>query len=494
MKRLLAFVLCILMILPLVSCASSLPTEDDGVAEETKTLEKNTEKETEEDPYAITKDPIPLPEGNCVGYARVDVTPRQFPVSISSGMTGESALDPLYLTVVAFSDGEKAALLIAADLKGSGGDFLTKLTDAIREVSGITSEYVFLNATHNHNAPSTGSDSVNNIIWSAMMLKRAKWAVRQALKDLSPAKAEIGVADTTGFAFVRRYICEDGSLQGIHHQFTTGSPAVKHETEADPALQAIRFTREGKKDIVMVNWQAHAAHAANSIKNAVTADFINEFRSGAEEEYGIHFAYYNGASGNINLSTKFPEKKAVSGGYKAVGTALVGKLGEALANMEEVQLGKVGALATKVECQVRKDDPARLAEAQLCNSANAKDKERLLKEYRFQSKYEASYMVARSGYGKTQKVPVSAISFGELGFAANACEMFDTNGMEVKSASPFKMTFMCAYTNGGYGYIPSTFAFSRGGYEVDTTRYVQGTGEALAQELVRLLNELHSAS
>ena len=72
--------------------------------------------------------------------------------------------------------------------------------------------------------------------------------------------------------------------------------------------------------------------------------------------------------------------------------------------------------------------------------------------------------------------------------------MFDTNGMEVKQASPFKMTFMCAYTNGGNGYIPSSYAFSRGGYEVDTTRYVQGTGEALANELIRLLNTLHSAS
>ena len=72
--------------------------------------------------------------------------------------------------------------------------------------------------------------------------------------------------------------------------------------------------------------------------------------------------------------------------------------------------------------------------------------------------------------------------------------MLDTNGMEVKQGSPFKMTFMCAYTNGSNGYIPSTFAFSRGGYEVDTTYFVQGTGEALAQELVRLLSELHSAS
>lgn len=494
MKRLLALLLCIATILSLMAC-SSAAIESEEVETEEKTEKTAEEKPAKkEDPYAITTDPIPLPEGTCVGYTKVDVTPEQFPVHISSGMSGEKALDPIYFTVVAFSDGETAALMIGTDLKGMGGDFYTKCTKAIEEVSGIPKTHVFLNATHNHNAPAHNSTAVANIRWQALALKRLKWAVREALMDLSPATAEIGHADTTGFAFVRRYICEDGSLQGIHHKITTGSPAVKHETEADPDLQVIRFTREGKKDVVMVNWQAHAAHAANDIKDAVTADFIKEFRDGSEEKYDILFAYYNGASGNLNFSTKFPELKAVSGGYRAVGTALVGKLGEALDNMEPVNLGKVGALASTVDGVIRKDDPARLAEAQICNSANEKDRQRLLDQYGFQSKYEANYMVARSNSKSPRKLPVSAISFGELGFAANGCEMFDTNGQEVKAASPFKMTFVCGYTNGSNGYMPSTFAFSRGGYEVDTTYFVQGTAELLVAELVNLLTTLHSAS
>ena len=494
MKRLLAFVLYILMVLPLFGCASSLTSSETAPAEETKTEVKKTEKDKKEDPYAITEDPIPLPAGSCVGYSRVDVTPEQYPIYISSGMNAEKALDPIYFTVVAFSDGETAALMIGMDLKGMGGDFYKKCTDAIEAVSGIPASHVFLNATHNHNAPAHNGTGVANIRWQALCLKRLKWAVRDALKDLSPATAEIGHADTTGFAFVRRYICEDGSLQGIHHAITTGSPAVKHETEADPDLQIIRFTRQGKDPVVMANWQAHAAHAAISIKNAVTADFIKEFRDGAEAQFGVKFAYYNGASGNLNFSTKFPELKAVNGDYRKIGEALVDKMGEALKNMEPVNLGKVGALASTVDGVIRKDDPARLAEAQICNSANEKDRERLLKQYGFQSKYEANYMVARSNSSSPRKLPVSAISFGELGFAANSCEMFDTNGMEVKAASPFKMTFVCGYTNGSNGYMPSSFAFTRGGYEVDTTYFVQGTAELLAQEMVNLLTTLHSAS
>ena len=33
--------------------------------------------------------------------------------------------------------------------------------------------------------------------------------------------------------------------------------------------------------------------------------------------------------------------------------------------------------------------------------------------------------------------------------------MFDTNGTQLRSASSFKMTFSCAYTNGSKSYMPS---------------------------------------
>ncbi|MBP3685831.1 MAG: hypothetical protein J6J21_02255, partial [Clostridia bacterium] len=39
----------------------------------------------------------------------------------------------------------------------------------------------------------------------------------------------------------------------------------------------LRFDRGEKKDIVMINWQAHAAQAVNDIKNAISADYILAF-------------------------------------------------------------------------------------------------------------------------------------------------------------------------------------------------------------------------
>lgn len=489
MKRLMLLSLFLLISLFCVNCAAVPSETEPSKPAQTESTQINTESSepTEEVPAF----PPVLPAGFSAGYARTDITPESYPVVIASNMTGKKAADPLFATCVAISDGENIALLVSLDLKGVSGKFLESSMAAIVEATRVPKEYIFLNATHNHNAPLINSGKYNNAKWQKRCVEQITIACQEAILDLSPAEAYTGTADTKGFAFVRRYLCEDGSLQGIHHSIITGSPVKQHETEADSTLQAIRFTRgNDKKDIVMINWQAHAAHAANSYKDIVTADFIKQFRNGVEEQYDIHFAYYNGASGNINFSTKFKELKLYSS-YVEVGKALVGKLGEALKNMEKVETGEVKAVTGSVTGVVRKDDPQRVVNAQKCNPLTGSEKDRLMKLYGFQSKYEVSSICSRAAKPEDQTIPLSAISCGDLAFAAASYEMFDTSGMEVKDNSPFKMTFICAYTNGQHGYMPSAFAFPHGGYEVDVSWFVEGTAELCVSELLSLLNAIH---
>ena len=115
-------------------------------------------------------------------------------------------------------------------------------------------------------------------------------------------------------------------------------------------------------------------------------------------------------------------------------------------------------------------------------------------KYGFDSHYEPAFIVTRSRLGETVDVPLTAISFGEIAFAAFPYEMFDTNGKQVRDGSPFKTTFICSLTNGAMGYVPSAYAFPHGTYEVLACAYVPGTGEQISGELVKMLNECKSAS
>ena len=106
--------------------------------------------------------------------------------------------------------------------------------------------------------------------------------------------------------------------------------------------------------------------------------------------------------------------------------------------------------------------------------------------------YVCSAYRLHNGKDGVLDIPISAVSMGDVGFVSAPYEMFDANGVQIKEGSNFKMTFVCAYANGDYGYIPSSLAHSHGGYEVFSCCFVQGTGEALADKMISMLNELQN--
>jgi len=89
----------------------------------------------------------------------------------------------------------------------------------------------------------------------------------------------------------------------------------------------------------------------------------------------------------------------------------------------------------------------------------------------------------------SKTIELNTILIGDISFVTVPDEIFDTNGTYVKNNSPSKMTFVLELTNGSYGYIPSEYAYEYGCYEADTTNFVKGSGEAVADELLDMLSE-----
>ena len=87
---------------------------------------------------------------------------------------------------------------------------------------------------------------------------------------------------------------------------------------------------------------------------------------------------------------------------------------------------------------------------------------------------------------------ISVLSIGNVGFVMTPYEMFDTNGMEIKTGSPFPMTFVLTCTNDSLVYVPSALGYQIGGYEVHQARLVPGSGEELAQQYIIMLQEVYS--
>ena len=483
MKRIPALLLAAITLLSLCACSSSLATEETKTAEET--VEAKTE-EKKDDEKEIT-----YPDTFAVGYAMGDIT--SFPISMYDA-TAESVHDPLNLTCVALSDGEGGvALIMTADLKGMNRNVFERCTSIIEKNFGIKPENVMISATHTHSAPTVSSGGDANMTrFLSKLYKQLPVIVKEALLDLDELETcYTGKGTAKSIAFVRRYLQPDGTYK------THGNKSsVKHETDADPELRTIRFDRKNKKDVLMVNFQTHYGGATGLYPAQVSADFVAPFRDAAEKELDCLFAYYSGAGGNINFNSPIPGEKIYATFPETI-PAFMDATNMALDAEKEAKVGTIRSAFKWHTEPIRKDPAERVKQAQEVVEAGRDTAEgkALIAKYGFLNKYEPGSIVSRNtSYGETLDVPLSAIAFGDIAFTAFPYEMFDTNGKECRDGSPYDMTFVLSLAGGGYGYIPSAFAYPHGGYEVSICRFTEGCGEAFVATMLDLLNQCKNAA
>ncbi len=475
MKRLFVLLIAFVMLLSCVSCSSSLDAAETGTSEETATA-GNTNKK----PSSSQKDEeveITYPQGFSAGYARGDITPS-VELTIYDG-TANTTNDPLYVSCTAVCDGEQAALLMTLDLKGIGQSLADKTIEMIERKFGIGRDYVIMSATHTHSAHTATTGGTDNMVrWTAQWYKQVEQTVRAALLDLAPAEAYVGNKVTENIAFVRRYKLANGKYQTNP---SAEDKPVEHESEADNSLRTIRFERGDKKDILLMNFQTHYGLYVR----AYSADFVGYLRKWAESEMDVHFAYYSGASGNLNMTDRLGNASEKMESVKKMWT--VAK--EAVAAEKKVNTGKVCGASNKYEARVGQDSEEDIRIAREIDSASdEKYKSDLMAKYKISSVRWVQGVVNRAALGKTHNIPFHAISFGDIAFSTSPIEQFDENAKAVRENSPFEMTFTCSLTNGSNGYVPTAKAFPHGGYEVLVCRYAEGSGEEFANEQIRLLN------
>jgi hypothetical protein len=79
---------------------------------------------------------------------------------------------------------------------------------------------------------------------------------------------------------------------------------------------------------------------------------------------------------------------------------------------------------------------------------------------------------------------------GDIAFVGFGGEVFNDIGKAIKSASPFRQTFIFTHCNGAAGYVPTQSSYTEGGYEVQSSSFAPGAGERLVEETLRRLREL----
>lgn len=468
MKKLLSVILCILMIVSMAACSGDAP-------EQTSTSPTTTAPES----------------AFSVGFGRVCITPA-LGVSLQgyanpAERLATTVLDDLYVTCIAFQDeAGTQALVFTVDNIRTEPKIANSVRRAIEKELGVPESNIFYCATHSHNTQDSGAYDAKG---------SALEAARLALEDLAPAQMYMTTGRTENLNFVRHYIMDDGSVVGDNYGIEKGKKYVGHTTEVDNEFQLLKFTREGKKDIVMMNWQAHPVAASEGGKSTgISADYVGICRNTIEEKLDCLFSYHNGAAGNISTSTRMPSER-VAASYNETGKLLANTAYNALKNLTEVEPGLIQTNNSVFTGKIRQTTPEFLAGISAFQDviANGGTVEQAIiaSNYTVHSVYAISAANNRKTMGETNDINLYTLSIGSIAFVGAEYEMFDTNGMFIKENSPYEMTFILGYCNGKNGYIPSAYAYEYGCYEMDNGYYEAGTGELLADEYLKLLNEMH---
>ena len=390
MKKLIALLLCVVMLLPiLIGCGGSGENGKSKI------------------------------ESFSVGYARADISPKGSVPLAGFGDSEErfsnSVMDPLYATCVAFADTEgNKVLMFGLDLLHTEGNLTGVTRQLIAEETGVPFSHIMFSASHTHSGTDQGISAIptvaaSNEAFTQVCLQAAK----DALADLKPAKMYGTFARPDGLNYVRHYILSDGTYRAKAVDTLPKNQVYGHMWKADNLLQMIKFTREGGKDVVLINWQAHYYGTKKVNYNGVSADYPGSLRAELESQLDCYAAFVLGGSGNVNCTSQIPTENHDKG-YIEHGKMLAAAAIEASANMQELETGTI-----------------------------------YLEENMF--------VVPTT----LKENPLYAFGFGDFGIVFSPWEIFDVHAKGVREASKYTYTFYASCANASYGnrYLPHEAAF-----------------------------------
>ncbi len=476
MKRIIAIILITVLALSISACGTSEP--------------KEAKAESLEGVFQV-------------GYGRGDISPTEsVPLAgrgnTSGGQWSENVMDPLYLTCIALKDVNGSTILMfTGDTISPDADvFVDALRHKVSNETGVPYEQVTYTATHSHSTVDMTKATYYECVarYNQMVLDTAVTTAQQAIADLAPAQVSAGTTETENLNFTRHYIQADGTYAGDGFGTWLDSDPVQHVRQCDTTMYVVRFARENSKDIVLVNWRAHPGLTTSGLN--ISADYVGSFREAFEAQYDAHFAYYQGASGDVNASSRIEgEKRALD--YKEHGNLLAQYAIECLeSNMTDIAVEDVQYEYINYTANVNHAKDHMLIDAKIVQSYRQTLKDYFLvkpiaEEYGFHSMYEATFVIQRAAMPETQDVPLGVMAIGdELAIVLHCGEMFNQVSEQLAEKSPYKYTLWFSYCFDAQGYWPSDYAWEYECYGTDTSLYERGTSELVRDMFLEKLNEM----
>ena len=363
----------------------------------------------------------------------------------------------------------------------------------IAVATGIPQDNVLICATHTHRGPPT-NDAFGGKPNAEYLRRLEEGSVRAAVKAV--AAMEDGKSDAdTAVLFGQsqeatvgrnsRLLLKDGSIgwDGYEEQ-----DVVRPTGPYDPDLYVLALRRaDGKYGGLAFN---HSVHNIGHIrKDCMSPCFYGLAALEIERRHGATTLFLPGAFGSTHNIT-----------YNASGVPaaecvrrVVDAVEEALGRLQPALPGPVQVLNRQFTYHVRHFDEAKeaLAVKSYLEKYVPQRTPHQIEMFRRMRKE----MVPHQGEARHTRLQI--IRLGDVALVGIPGEMYARLGLELRRRSPFRHTCIIGLANEQIGYIPDRKAYADGGYQTWVGWHSMlevGTGEAMVDEAVAMLDELYDAA
>ena len=440
------------------------------------------------------------------GFSRVDVTPMTgIPIrGYYKKRFADGVLDPLEINAVALRCEETTVLLMSIDSCGFATESMNWFRAAVSEKCGIPACAIFISCTHTHTGPFIEKNAEDPLVseYSEWVRKRFQDAAAYAIRDLSEAKMGFRTGTAPNVAFIRRYVMKNGEIRtnpGV------GNPDILRPCgEADERCHVLRFDRDGRESIVLVNFGNHPDTVGGCLISADWPGFVRRRVERALEN--IKCVFFNGAQGDVNhvnvrptggdMNDMFMDFDDVSRGYghaRHIGNVVAGAVLQVFDKVEYRDVEEIRCRERPVRVPSNMPRPEELPEARRIHALHAAGRDA---ELPYQGMMlttvvaEAERMVTLEHGPAFFEMKLSAVAIGDIALIGLPGEPFTGIGRGLKANASWRAVLPCCITNGGEGYFPMMDAYEEGGYEARSSRFKAGVAEYLIEEGNKLLDEL----
>lgn len=384
------------------------------------------------------------------GAAKVDITPEtpQWLMGYNARKS-TGVRDRIYHRAVALEADGQTFFLVSSDLcLFSPGVY----DDAARELErelGVPRTHFWWSVTHSHATPEVGPPGIYKALLGRSdhehdreYATAAQAALVRALKDakakLEPARIAFGQG--VSMANINRRAKDvDGTV----------SLGLNPDGPADRQIGLIRLERpDGGTIALIANYAIHGT-VMSGANLQISGDAPGVVSAYLEQKLGTTVLFVNGAAGN--LAPIYSVYADARSGHLTQFNVLLGD--RILAAVKAMGAGAADVTLAASELMVATPNRAGLVWPEE------------LAQYR-------------------GRVPVRFLRINDTVMWAAPVELFCEIAMAVRERSPFSHTFYFGYTNGWFGYLPTSAAFAEGGYEPRTSVYTERAEADLTQAVV----------